>query len=232
MLVVGDLHGNWGYLKQLIDNTRETSIIQVGDFGLGFNSLKWDIGAMDNLNERLSRKDKHLYVIRGNHDDPVFWKEESEFNVQWSNITLVGDWTVLCIEGSYVLFAGGAVSIDRKIRKEGRDHWHDSIFDYDEDKLNAALEKWDTIDLVITHTAPSFASPKEFGSLVYNYASIDPELIADLLLERQLLDRMHSVIVHKTKPKTWVYGHFHSDVTEEINGIKFILLGIGSTTNI
>ncbi len=229
MELLGDIHGNFSHLEYRIKHGASKNIIQVGDFGLGFRREEMDIQTMDRINKTLVENNKHLYAIRGNHDNPKFW--EGSYN-KWSNITLVKDGNIIPIEGHKVLFMGGAVSIDREVRKAGVDYWLAECFDYDEDQLAEDLKACGGVDIVVTHTAPSFCYPRVFNSLVHRYAAEDPTLLEELTLERSLVDRAYQVICEHSKPKTWVYGHFHNDISEEIDGIKFILLGIGSDINL
>lgn len=230
MVLIGDIHGTLRTVVNEINNGTEMDIIQVGDFGLGFKSYTRDIENMNDLNELLKIRGKDLYVIRGNHDDPKFWN--GDYEDKWSNIHLMEDFSMAIIDGQKVLFAGGAVSIDRNVRTLGIDHWKNVEFEYDEDDLLDVMEHLGVPDIVVTHTAPSLCHPRGFNDLVYSFASIDPDLLTDLRVERAQMDRMYDVIKSKGTPKAWVYGHFHNDVTEERDGTKFILLGIGSCINI
>lgn len=230
MILIGDIHGSFRAIDTLAHNTLENVIIQVGDFGLGFHSLEHTIKQMEALNTTLVAQRKTLYVIRGNHDNPKFW--DGTYDGRWSNLHLVKDYEVILIEGQKVLFIGGALSIDRASRTAGMDYWLAETFDYDEEKLTEVLNLHDGVDIVVTHSAPSFCYPRHFNRLVHSFAENDPTLLDELTAERVLIDRAYDVICHKSRPSHWVYGHFHNDVSEEVDGTKFILLGIASTVNI
>ncbi len=229
MVLIGDIHGTFRTVSDEIKNGSEKHIIQVGDFGLGFNNEQRDMLNMTQLDNLLSAHFKTLYVVRGNHDDPKYW--DGRWEKKWANIDFVPDYGVRVIEGKYVLFIGGAVSIDRRQRAIGVDHWHGVEFDYDEDKMINILDE-NNIDIVVTHTSPDFCFPRGFNDLVHRFAALDPELLADLNTERILVGRIYDLIKAKCTPEAWVYGHFHQDVTEEIDGTKFILLGIGTKVNL
>ena len=230
MLLLGDIHGSFSHLEYIINNTVEKNIIQVGDFGLGFKELEADLKTLKRIDDLLLHESKELYVIRGNHDNPKFW--DGSYEDKFNNIYLVEDYAVHYIEDKKILFMGGAVSIDRLQRVAGKSWWLLEGFDYNEDKLTDILKFAGGVDMVVTHTSPSFCHPRGFNSLVHSFAYEDKTLLTDLKAERAEMDRAYSVICSYGKPSHWFYGHFHSDVHEEIDGTKFILLGVGNTTNI
>lgn len=227
MIALGDIHGNFRVINQY-EFPKGTNIIQVGDFGLGFD--KKDEQTMDYWNKSWEARGYHIYAIRGNHDDPKWW--DGRHDGRWSNIHLVQDYAVLHLEGKNILCVGGAVSVDRIRRFEGRDYWKDEVFIMDVDKLASALEGT-KIDIVVTHTAPQFCYPPTKGPLVSHFSERDVNLMSDLKYERALVDTMfHYMVQRDNKPGKWVYGHFHDDNVEYIEDVKFVLLGIGEITNL
>lgn len=224
-VILGDIHGSF---KRLID-FRDCNLIQVGDFGLGFGSFRDDEKSLDYFNVPLAARKIHVYAIRGNHDNPEYW--DGRYKDRWSNIHLVPEYTVLEIEKFKVLFLGGAISIDRKLRIEGKSYWKDERFNYDEDKLNAVLKEAGNIDIVISHSAPEFCFPRGYNLSVENYAFGDKELKGDIAMERAELARAYEVI-KPHKLMGWFYGHYHDDHDEVIEGVRFRLLGIGEDIKI
>jgi calcineurin-like phosphoesterase family protein len=67
---------------------------------------------LENLNKFLHEKDIFMIAIRGNHDNPEYFKGDYKF----TNLHLVPDYTVLKLEGQNFLFIGWSISIDRKPR--------------------------------------------------------------------------------------------------------------------
>ena len=114
ILVLGDIHGNFNYLKNQIIQKRisDCTIIQVGDFGIGFTHRDNDIATLESLNDFLIGHSITMLSIRGNHDDPSFF----DGSVNYSNLKLIKDYTSLEIEGNGYLFIGGAISVDRTER--------------------------------------------------------------------------------------------------------------------
>jgi len=219
---LGDIHGSFEWLKREVDrrqigNNDETAyIIQVGDFGIGFNP-KSDEDTLLNLNNFFKERNIILIAIRGNHDDPQFFKG----NHIYSNLQLVPDYTVMDIYDNKYLFVGGAVSIDRKYRlsqdqkaagygSSRKSYWFDELFYYDEEKLNNIFG----INIVVTHTAPEWCHPdnrKGFGYFVDEFAYHDEELYSVLDRERADVTKMFK---HLEQNGCWIkehyYGHFHS----------------------
>lgn len=224
MRFIGDIHGNFNGLIANLKRKRirNENLIQVGDFGLGFRSEKDDLLLLNKLNDYLASRGNHLFIIRGNQDDPTFF----DGSTQLSNLQLLQDYSVLNLEGKCILLIGGAISIDRRIRKLDINYWKDEGFVFNESKLKSILLSTKNIDVVVTHTAPAFTFPQEFDSIVASYAKKDPALIEELVAERKLLNELYSTIVAVAKPTHWYYGHFHSSKREKINGINFCLLDI------
>ena len=127
MFILGDTHGNFTYLRYLINTIgKKGPIIQVGDFGMNNNVNPME-ALLYGLNKLLGEIGTKLYVIRGNHDNPYFWQG----NHIYENIQLLPDYTIKEVEGKRVLFVGGATSIDRKVNAN---YWADEKFVYD--KIN------------------------------------------------------------------------------------------------
>jgi UDP-2,3-diacylglucosamine pyrophosphatase LpxH len=218
--ILGDIHGNFQKLYMKAMATKDTTIIQVGDFGVGFRSREKMTEEMTEINKRLAKNNNTLLVIRGNHDDPAYF----DGNYNFSNIEFLPDYTVKNIEGKNYLFVGGAVSIDRCQRTAGVDYWLDERFVLDIDKLNSIEGN---IDVVIAHSSPSFCSPVHFNELVWYFIAQDPSLHNVLLQERKDFETMYETL--KAKGHTieyWFNGHFHFTQEELINDTNFIVLGI------
>jgi hypothetical protein len=238
IIYLGDIHGNFKWLKSEIerkkigDNLDATYLIQVGDFGIGFNN-KSDLETLENLNEFCAIKNLVLITTRGNHDDPAFFQG----NHMYSNLMLVTDYTVMDIYGKNHLFVGGAVSIDRKYRS-GQDYqracygssqksyWSDEVFILDEEKLKDIYG----INVVVTHSAPEWCYPDNingFGDLVDEYAFYDKQLYDDLKTERANITKMFKILENNGNAiSEHYYGHFHSSQITMNGYCNHYLLGI------
>jgi UDP-2,3-diacylglucosamine pyrophosphatase LpxH len=233
VILLGDIHGNFEKLKFEIENKRidDCTIIQVGDFGIGFHSKEKCNSYLVDLNDFLSSKGIRMLVIRGNHDNPSYFNGDYKY----SNLELLKDYTVLDLEESKFLFIGGAVSIDRLFRKdtdrvhyvvgsETRSYWEDETL-----KWNDKVSEVEGIDYIITHTAPSFCYPDNrlgFARIVEEFADRDKFLKTDLAVERNLMDRIFKEVNIKNKIKKHFYGHFHSSAVTNVKECEHRLLNI------
>jgi DNA repair exonuclease SbcCD nuclease subunit len=222
IVYVGDIHGAWKTFKSLIDryklgNIEEiTYLIQVGDFGIGFNN-KSDLQTLEDLNIFFKERNIICIAIHGNHDDCSYFQG----NHIYSNLMLVPDYTVMDIDDKKHLFVGGAVSIDRtwRLQKDQeaaaygssqRSYWFDELFVLDEEKLKDITG----VEVVVTHTAPEWCYPDNrggYGKFVEEWIPYDNSLTADLDAERIAMSKMFDILKQNGN---WIsshlYGHFHS----------------------
>jgi hypothetical protein len=216
LLFLGDHHGNWGMLFEIIKdkNIENCTLISVGDLGIGFHFKKeFEYKSCEKLSDKFKERNIHFFGIRGNHDDPYFF--EGENRIVYENFELLEDYTVAEYEGKFIQFIGGAYSIDRTARKEGVSYWSGEEVKLDRGKCKE-------VDILVTHTTPSWCFPQQFNEMVYGWALEDAYLIGDLSNERAIMDEIFKLC----KPKLHLYGHFHSSWTEEINACKHKLLDI------
>jgi len=213
LIFLGDNHGAWNQIFSIADYKKieNCHIISVGDLGVGFHSKNYPL--YESLNFDFKERNINFYGIRGNHDDPSFFKDDKR--IVLSNFELIEDYSVFEYNNQTIQFIGGAVSIDRTGRKEGVSYWSGEGVEYKEDLLKE-------VDVLVTHTAPSHCFPQQFNEMVYGWAREDAYLIEDLTDERAVMDE----IFKKCKPKYHYYGHFHSSWSEEINTCKHRLLDI------
>ena len=221
--LLGDIHGNYNTITYWLGGVhhRDCHLIQVGDFGIGFRDPEREHILMDSLNEKLKEKNVILYAIRGNHDDPDCFRLKQ---YEKSNIHFLDDYSVLELEGHKILLAGGAISIDRTVRKrDNPPSWFPGeVFVLDVEKLSSYRD----IDIVVTHTAPTFCNPVGWNQLVHDWADMDPGLHHELPKERMMLTEMHDILIKENKIKKWFYGHFHFSKKEKHGDVEFQLLAI------
>jgi predicted phosphodiesterase len=234
ILVVGDIHGEFEELKQSLIKKMITDcyVIQVGDFGIGFNLINSDLRRLIDLNSFLEERNIIMYVIRGNHDNPDFFKG----NIKYSNLILMEDYTVLELDDRKILCIGGAISIDRTKRKNDqrinrksgdkrRLYWIDEHIFFDESKIKNLKD----INIMITHTAPDWCEPDNkinFGDLVDQFAVYDPTLKHELREERKLLSNIYDIVSENSNIEKLYYGHFHRSCITEYGITTAYLLDI------
>lgn len=237
MFYLGDTHGNLNYVKWFIDNRkiRNTDIIHVGDYGVGFiGDVLKERNLMDKFNKWLHERELTMHVFRGNHDDPYYFNGDFVYD----NLKFHPDYTVLEIEGKRILGVGGALSIDRVVRRkwnltetrygtQKRFHWYDEKFILDIEKLNEIKD----IDIVVTHTAPDFVYPvnknNNWPPVVAQFFPEDPGLANDLIEERALLTEFYNIVTKNNPNITHhIYGHFHTHNIDVVGNCTHICLEI------
>jgi predicted phosphodiesterase len=219
IVACGDLHGMLNELVFKLNNQYRltyTACFCAGDIGLGFYKENYYHRLLQRLNSKLAKNHNTLFLIRGNHDDPAYWENNC---FQLSNIILVPDYTMISIGQTKVLCIGGAISIDRTLRKEGKDYWEAEVFQYHESLLEGVSP-----DVVITHSAPDICFPYTKEGAV-DWMKKDSQLQYDIDQERH----NHTLVYEKLKqsgstPTEWIYGHFHASHTDYFEETKFVLL--------
>ncbi|MCC8089194.1 MAG: hypothetical protein LIO79_08040 [Rikenellaceae bacterium] len=149
----------------------------------------------------------------------------------------IPDYSVIQFKNHNILCVGGAVSIDRTLRKQQMDEnrikyrtiresfWENEAAVFNESKLLELFANY-KIDTVVTHTAPSFCYPTGKRG-IESWLNIDKPLEQDLTDERAVMDRIYVWLKEKGHTvMEWFYGHFHDSSIEYISGTKFTLLNI------
>jgi len=198
----------------------DTSIFQVGDFEVGFINPKKEEKRLQDINDFLKEKNIIMYVIRGNHDNPSYFKGDHIF----SNLQFLPDYSIIETKYDKVLCVGGAISPDRKYRKMESDMlsrmgqlpnwWNDEGFILNEN----IIKDIKGIDVVITHTAPSYCKPNgSFPEIMEQYFKSDPDLKEDILSERADISKLFHILSKNNTIKYHVHGHFHRyDITDNL----------------
>jgi Icc-related predicted phosphoesterase len=233
LLFCGDIHGYENVIPNYIrDHHLDTcAVFQVGDFGVGFEEKHKDDKWLKYINKRMDHTDSDLFVIRGNHDDPSYF----DGNTVLSNVRLMKDYDVININGWNVLGVGGATSVDRvdrtswmwykanKEKKGLKDWWKGEVINYNEEILNELRD----IDIVITHSAPSFCNPLTKSNLK-RWIERDGELDTDIAVERHLLTRMYDILIENNNISEWYYGHFHFNAKSYRDNTSFTAIDINN----
>lgn len=222
----GDVHGNFKFLSWLVKahKIEESAIIQVGDFGIGFDPPEVDRKNLERLSLTLKKQNVLLYVVRGNHDDPSYF--DGNFT-DFDNIFLVPDYSVIRIGEKNHLFVGGAISVDRTSRTLGVDMWKGEEFILDESRLEGLTG----IDVLVTHNCMSFLTPVTVNSNILKFCESDPDLLTDISRERMAISLMWHILARENlnKIELHVYGHYHFSHTTFVEDTKHVLLGIEKT---
>lgn len=200
MRFIGDVHGKMDRYLSLVVGADQS--IQVGDFGAGFVPLpQAHDSAMDPARHRF---------IRGNHDNPAVCAEHPAWIPDGTAETLPS--------GTRIFYLGGATSVDRHSRVEGVEWWPD-----EELSIAAGYAALDTyeaevasagrpFDVVVTHECP-----ESIARVIFKTRR---DKLTDCSRTRQLLDGM----LASSAPKTWIFGHWHTDIDTVIDGTRYICL--------
>lgn len=230
VVTLGDIHGELSVIYQFIKRfvIRNTAIIQVGDFGYNFNQRQ-----LDELNNYLNKTNNCLLINRGNHDNPNnhYMHCGRDYLERFSNLEFVEDYKEICINKINFLFIGGATSIDRKKRINNVSYWENEAINYkilfsnlgvDFESQNC-LNHWkENIDVIISHTAPTYFSPQALKPSCYHYIEKDPSLTKEIERERIYLQNIFNYV----SPKYWIHGHFHTATRYNLLDTNIISLGI------
>ena len=213
VFLLGDIHGDFTSIYTWLNKfaKRGDVLIQLGDFGAGFI----DIFKVHKLSDAAKKRGVKIYIVRGNHDNPEWFN----MNVEVGPISFVSDYTTINLNGLKYQLVGGAVSIDRYMRREGYDYWKGEHFYLIEEKVHR------DVDVLITHTAPNEARP--FHGMgahpdVKKYQSKDVALKSDLEEESKNMQKLFEIV----QPKLWAFGHYHKYSRKTINNTEFLCLGI------
>lgn len=193
---LGDIHGDWDSIYRIIERVdmSNCTLISVGDIGIGFLDAAKQERQNIHVNNFFKSKNIEFLGIRGNHDDPSYFTGD----VSYSHFKLLADYTTLILEGKRFLFVGGALSIDRSLRKEGISYWKDESLKLDYKQIIKC-------DILITHSAPSWSGPLSKPGLVSSLAQKDPTIWDECMEER----KQHDILIKLSNPSRHYCGHFH-----------------------
>lgn len=203
-----------------------------GNCGIGLKNEEYHRRIFDTLNKVLGYNKVHAVFLRGNLDNPAFFDGKS-FN--YSNIKLLSDYSVLNVLGKNILCIGGGVTPDRTWKKEVTAHRpegkarKDSYFENEPTTFNAAeLDKAmagaTTIDMVVSHSAPTFVGPQELEG-INTWLKKDPKLSDDIFSDRMALDKVFNTLRENKKfISSWAYSHFDYEDYEKRSNVEFFAL--------
>lgn len=213
LYVLGDTHTlNFTYYlkKAALENF---VLIGLGDHGEGFFSPGVDKKSIEKLQEYCESNNGQIFIIRGNHSNPSWFVENSEFNTEL--VKFLPDYTILEVEQNEnikkILCVGGAISIDRTLRTEGKDFWSGEGFQLKED-----FENLPQCDIMLCHSAPQEAFLDNFHS-IKKYFEEDYVLKDELIQERNNI----SALFNHIKPLCLFHGHFHMHYVNFWKGENF-----------
>lgn len=228
----GDIHGEFKTIVYKLNQLAGTVLIVCGDIGMGFYKDEYYFTLFKKLNLQLSKKNNHLVMFRGNHDDPAFF--DGSFK-KYKYIHLIPDYTIVTALQTNILCIGGATSIDRTYRMDAewrgarKTYWGDAELPYfDEARLDEINRLYPGgIRIVATHSCPSFAYPTTKHG-IQQWLKMDDDLSQIIDKERITMDKIFVNLQNAQKNITdWYYGHYHEHKLEQHYGINFRLCDCG-----
>lgn len=187
----GDVHGDINNLLKIFKYAKDNNcdlIIQVGDFGYGFPGHK---NFLNKIKSLIRQFNIPLYFIKGNHDNHE-WLVYKKITKLSDNFFFIPNGVNFEFDSVKFIAYGGAYSIDKARRTEGKDWWRDEEISIQD--VNDSVGK--TADIIISHDAP--------------YTSNIADMMYLLPIEEAMENRKKlQAIVEEIKPKFLIHGHYH-----------------------
>ncbi|MFJ4044200.1 metallophosphoesterase [Microbacterium sp. NPDC089987] len=222
--VVGDLHGNAGWIQTLLPAMRRfdpgmRTILQVGDYG--FDHDRRGTHVVDCW-ARKAGIDRVLVTL-GNHE---MWEKITPAQqaapgqpIRVSEVV----WLLprpfrFRIAGREVLSLGGASSVDKAHRTLGRDWFEDELITEEMEKLAIA---GGGAAVLLSHESPARAVPEARTILESNPHGFPADALALSAAQRERVQRVSDAVM----PELHLHGHMHvyGDV-EHADGRRVISL--------
>jgi hypothetical protein len=210
ILLAGDWHGNRDFAADVFDLAVDegcATVLQLGDFGL------WpgrEDAWLDHMQTQAARTAVDLLWVDGNHenhDSLDAWRSRAgpdglvamRERVRWASRGARWSWA-----GVRFGALGGAVSVDRFLRRAGHNWWPQEMASQaDVDRLGD-----ERLDVLACHSAPtSYQAPRKAIRL-------PADILADAATHRDLLDQA----VRRTRPRQVLHGHYHLRLHADLDG--------------
>lgn len=214
-VVAGDVHGDTGWVLRLVRAAAAAGarrIFQVGDPGVcwpGKEKYKFD----RRLDRALGERGVDLVFVDGNHDNHF---ELRRLHVEVDGLARVREAVRYLPRAGRLEYcglrfgaAGGALSVDKDYRSEGKDWWPNEEVAYDDvEKLIAD----GPLDVILAHDVPI-----NFRGLESGFKDLPQEIVEQANISRRLIQNA----VDELKPAHVFAGHWHQrriDVLEHADG--------------
>ena len=215
IIYAGDTHGRLSAFQSIDADARDRGVkvvVQVGDFGVLFSNncpvAQWF----------RNRQGGPIWITcGGNHDNWPIWRTKPEVQLFDGTVRELAPGcffadrgTVLNLGGEKHLFFGGAESIDKHHRVEGRDWWPEESPDYSEFSNFMDVIESEKPSVIITHDAPSSIP----------IWKVDRD-------NNPTPRNLENIFRHSEhNPARWYFGHHHINDSWEIEGTRFVCCGI------
>lgn len=215
--LLGDIHGQFTYIKNFIEKTNASNdiIILLGDAGLNYYFNHKD----EKLKDKMNKTNLTFFIIRGNHEErpsncvknnpedweiKTFWNNKVYIEKKYPNIIYALDepakYEIPTAHGILkTLVLPGAYSVDKYYRIQNGWCWFkDEQCSKEEMAVGTGLAQSDTWDIVLSHTCPAAFEPTDLF-----LPSIDQSTV-DKTTEMWL-----GGIEFHSNYRLWAFGHYH-----------------------
>ena len=203
IMIVGDVHNNFGMLNNLINHKKPDLVLACGDFGY------WEpfVNKWAQSFSIIKPQGSKILWCDGNHEH--FWDlaQRKSDEIVSNVIYMPRGSTYTLPDGRTILFMGGALSTDKEFRTIGQT-WFPEETITQKDLHNLPDIK---IDIIISHTCPKELLPEMLK--INSFKTNDPS--------NEALSQLWEIY----KPKWWFYGHWHEYVEIFMEPTNFICLG-------
>lgn len=228
--ITGDTHGDFSRFKtynKIFNNTKENNIIILGDAGFNYLLDERD----SHVKNKISKLYKfRIYCVRGNHEarpqnvkdmiliyddrvDGYVWMQE-----KWPSIRYFQDYGIYTINGYKVAVIGGAYSVDKYWRLDGRpedtDVWtgwfKDEQLTKSEMELAEKMICTNPVDIILSHTCPYAWEPIDLFLSRVDQSMVD-----------KTMEHWMDKIAREASFSLWCWGHYHADRAEVPYGQMF-----------
>lgn len=230
LAIAGDWHGSGRWAQQAIKRAHDEgadAMIQVGDFGF------WTSPSRNTYLDMVAKavKDTGIWFawLPGNHE---CWPELPEVG-RGKRPALVRNTVFLPIGYRWkwwdknFMALGGAYSIDRFMRKEGRSYWEEETLTNED--VEWACHQPHGMDVILSHDVPQGVDIPGIGpdSKPRGGADIWPK---DMMAGAGAHRRRVRAVWDKHEPQRWFAGHYHVDYTVWYGPTIFRGLDMDGTT--
>lgn len=207
-VVAGDWHGDVPWMRAVVDAASASGaelILHVGDLAVLWPGR--DKGKFDRrLQQRLELRDMHLVFVDGNHDNHHDLRalplDSHGLACVLPRIKYLPRGSRFNYRGLTIGGLGGAYSIDREWRTEGKDWWsEEDVAEEDVDRL----VQGGPVDVLLMHDAP-------IGVRVKHDVDLPSSILDASLATRARLRRA----VDALRPANVFAGHWHQRLIDEI----------------
>jgi hypothetical protein len=217
VVVMGDIHGDFGGLNTFINKHQPGVVLQCGDFGYFPHMTQTHLDALGDITPvrmgEVKTKNTHVHWCDGNHEDHEALLALDDLEVFPGVFYQPRGSTLVLPDGRTVLFVGGADSVDKGYRTRGVDWFPEELITHAD--INRLPDpKAVNIDIVVSHTCPvEFIQHSKIAEMTHFAGKVDDPSC-----------RVLSHVLQVYQPSLWYFGHWHVYDTGYVLGCRWTAL--------